>query len=69
MNYKTISDNFRYRKCELGYSYETLAEMAGMSKPILQRYATGDIKNIPLHRLDTLCQALQMHPMDFLGIP
>ena len=24
MNYKTISDNFRYRKCELGYSYETL---------------------------------------------
>ena len=21
------------------------------------------------HLLDTLCQALQMHPMDFLGIP
>ena len=34
-----------------------------------QRYATGNIKNIPLHRLDTLCQDLQMHPMDFLGIP
>lgn len=69
MNYKTISDNFRYRKCELGYSYATLAEMTGMSKSTLQRYATGNIKNIPLHRLDTLCQALQMHPMDFLGIP
>ena len=54
MNYKTISDNFRYRKCELGYSYETLAEMTGMSKSTLQRYATGNIKNIPLHRLDTL---------------
>ena len=69
MNYKTISDNFRYRKCELVYSYETLAEMTGMLKSTLQRYATGNIKNIPLHRLDTLCQALQMHPMDFLGIP
>ena len=69
MNYKTISDNFRYRKCELGYSYETLAEMTGMLKSTLQRYATGNIKNIPPHRLDTLCQALQMHPMDFLGIP
>lgn len=43
--------------------------MTGMSKSTLQRYATGNIKNIPLHRLDTLCQALQMHPMDFLGIP
>ena len=69
MDYNVIADNFRYRKNELGYSYETLAEMAGMSKSTLQRYATGNIKNIPLHRLDTLCQALQMHPMDFLGIP
>lgn len=43
--------------------------MTGMSKSTLQRYATGNIKNIPLHRLDVLCQALQMHPMDFLGIP
>lgn len=69
MDYNVIADNFRYRKNELGYSYETLAEMTGMSKSTLQRYATGNIKNIPLHRLDTLCQALQMHPMDFLGIP
>lgn len=69
MDYNVIADNFCYRKNELGYSYETLAEMTGMSKSTLQRYATGNIKNIPLHRLDTLCQALQMHPMDFLGIP
>ena len=54
MDYNVIADNFRYRKNELGYSYETLAEMTGMSKSTLQRYATGNIKNIPLHRLDTL---------------
>lgn len=69
MDYNVIADNFRYRKNELGYSYKTLAEMTGMSKSTLQRYATGNIKNIPLHRLYTLCQALQVHPMDFLGIP
>ena len=55
MDYTVIASNFRFRKEELSYSYETLAEMTGMSKSTLQRYATGNIKNIPLHRLDTLC--------------
>lgn len=47
MDYNVIADNFRYRKNELGYSYETLAEMTGMSKSTLQRYATGNIKKHP----------------------
>ena len=68
MNYKTISDNFRYRKNELGYSYETLAEMTGMSKSTLQRYATGNIKNIPLRRLAAPCPTLEVDLGWVLGL-
>lgn len=68
MNYKTISDNFRYRKCELGYSYQTLAEKTGLTKSTLQRYEKGSIKNAPIARLEDLCRGLEMSVEELMGL-
>lgn len=62
-----IAERIRCRRQELGYSYQTLADLTGMSKSTLNRYENGDIANIPLSRLETLSKALQVNPDWLLG--
>lgn len=64
---REIAQRLRARRTELGYSYQTLAELTGMSKSSLQRYETGGIMNIPLSRLETLTNALGVSPDWLLG--
>jgi len=64
---RQIAQRLRARRTELGYSYQTLASLTGMSKSSLQRYETGDIMNIPLSRLETLSSALCVSPDWLLG--
>lgn len=60
---KTINE----RKQALGYSYQDIAIKTGMSKSTIQRYATGDIGNIPLDKLEVLASALEISPSQLLG--
>ena len=50
-----------------GKSYGELAELTGIPKSALQRYATGETAKIPLNRLEALAQALQTTPSYLLG--
>lgn len=62
-----IVDRLRFKRLQLGYSYQDLATLTGMSKSTLQRYETGEIKNIPLSKLKILASALQTTPDWILG--
>lgn len=62
-----IAARIRQRRKELGYSYQDLANLTGMNKSSLQRYESGSIGNIPLHRLETLAKALQVSPAWLMG--
>lgn len=62
-----IVDRIRSKREQLGYSYQDLAELTGMTKSTLQRYETGDIKNIPLSRIKILASALQTTPEWIMG--
>ena len=64
---KEIARRLKERREALGYSFQQLAELTGMSKSTLQRYESGAIKNIPLARLETLTTALQTTPEQLLG--
>lgn len=50
-----------------GASYGELAEMTGISKSALQRYATGETEKIPFNRLEAMAKALKTTPEYLLG--
>jgi repressor LexA len=64
---KDIIDRVKTKRIELGYSFQDLAELTGMSKSTLQRYETGGIKNIPLNMLKVLAMALKVTPEWIIG--
>ena len=64
---RAIAMRIAERRKELGMSYQDLADATGMSKSTLQRYETGDIKNIPLHKLRTLASGLHTSPSELMG--
>ena len=62
-----IRKRLKERREELGYSYQTLANLTGMCKSTLQRYETGAIGNLPLDKLDTLAKALNCSAAYLMG--
>lgn len=62
-----IRKRIKERREELGYSYQTLADLTGMSKSTLQRYETGAIGNLPLDKLDVLAKALKCTAAHLMG--
>lgn len=64
---QSIADRIRNRRTELGYSYQDLANLTGMNKSSLQRYETGSIANIPLHRLQIIANSLEVSPSWLMG--
>lgn len=64
---KAIVNRIKERRIELGYSFQDLANLTGMSKSTLQRYETGSIKNIPLDKLKVLASALRVSPEWIMG--
>ena len=63
-----IVSRIKTRRLELGMSYQDLANKTGMSKSTLQRYEAGAIQNIPLDKLDVLSDALQIDPVQLIGL-
>lgn len=64
---RAIVDRVKQQRQRLGYSYQDLANITGMSKSTLQRYETGGIKNLPLDRLQVLASALEVTPEYIMG--
>lgn len=64
---RDIIKRIKDRRQELGYSFQDLANLTGMSKSTLQRYETGAIKNIPLDKLKVLASALEVAPEWIMG--
>jgi len=57
---ETIPERIRQRRKELGLSYGELAERTGISKGTLQRYESGNIRDIPTQKLQTIAAALEV---------
>lgn len=62
-----IAKRMKERRIELGLSYQDMADKTGMSKSSIQRYETGGIANIPLHRLKDIASALKVSPEWLMG--
>ena len=62
-----IRERIKKRREELGYSYQNLADLTGLSKSTLQRYETGGIGNLPLDKLEILAKALRFSPAYLMG--
>ncbi|MEG0874470.1 MAG: helix-turn-helix transcriptional regulator [Clostridiales bacterium] len=62
-----IIKRIKEKRIEKGLSYQQLADITKMSKSTLQRYETGEIENIPLHRLEVLANALGCTPAYLMG--
>lgn len=62
-----VAKRMKQRRIELGYSYEELGQLTGMSKSTLQRYENGGIANVPLDKLSDISSALNVNPEWLLG--
>lgn len=62
-----IMERMKNRRIELDMSYQTLADKVGISKSTLQRYETGNIKNMPVDKLEAVAEALMVSPAYLMG--
>ena len=52
---------------ELDYSFNTLANLTGVSKSALQRYTTEQSSKIPINKLKAIAAALRLDPVQLMG--
>lgn len=62
-----IRNRISQKKSELNLSYQDMSEKTGLSKSTLQRYITGDIRNLGLDKLEILAKALEVTPSYLMG--
>jgi transcriptional regulator with XRE-family HTH domain len=62
-----IVKKIKDRRIELEMSYQDLADKTGMSKSTLQRYETGEIRNIKLDKIEILAKGLNVTPEYLMG--
>lgn len=63
----TIAERILHRMRDRDLSYGDLSRMTGISKAMLQRYATGDTQKIPMNKLPIIADALGTTPAELLG--
>ena len=63
----TISERLLAILNEKGLSYGELANLTGIPKSALQRYATGVTRKIPLDRIEAIADALAVPAAEILG--
>lgn len=61
------NSNLRRRRRELGYTLAQLADMVGVRDATIQRYESGEIRNIKRETLLKLSQALRCTPGYLMG--
>lgn len=67
MNTEQVVKRIKQARIDQGLSYQSLADITGMSKSTLQRYETGHIKNLSVGNLEILANALKVSPAYLMG--
>jgi transcriptional regulator with XRE-family HTH domain len=57
-----FKDKVKRRRLELGLTLEDVAKAVGVSAPTIQRYESGEIKNIRKDKIKALADALRVKP-------
>ena len=59
----------RDRRLELGLTMKEVADAVGVTEATVSRWESGDIANMKRSRIFNLANALQLSPLDILGLP
>ena len=63
----TIGDRMRFRRRELHYTLDEVAQKINVSKQTIQRYETGVIGNIPSDKIENIAKVLDTTPAYLMG--
>ena len=62
-----ISDILKQRRSELDLTLKYIADYIGVSEATVQRWESGNIKNLRHSGIVKLAEVLKMHPGDLMG--
>lgn len=62
-----FKDKVKNRRIELNLTLEDVAKIVGVSTPTIQRYESGEIKNVRRDKIKLLADALQVSPAYLMG--
>ena len=62
-----FKDIVRKRRLEIGATLEEIGKAVGVSKATVQRWESGEIKNVRRDKIDRLADALQTTPSCLMG--
>lgn len=62
-----LSDKIKARREELGLTLQEIGDYIGVSKPTVQRYESGEIKNLKLETIEKLSEILKVSPAYLMG--
>jgi transcriptional regulator with XRE-family HTH domain len=62
-----FKDKIKNRRLELGLTLEEIAEKTGVTAPTIQRYESGEIKNMRRDKVAKLAIALNLSPAYLMG--
>ncbi len=57
-----FKDKIKKRRLELGLTLEDIAKLVGVTAPTIQRYESGEIKNVGKDKIKDLADALNLSP-------
>lgn len=67
-----FKDKIKKHRLELGLTLEDIAKLVGVTAPTIQRYESGEIKNVGKNKIKALADALNLSPsylMDWDEVP
>lgn len=62
-----FKDKIKTRRLELNLTLEEVAKKVGVSSPTIQRYESGEIKNVRKDKIKKLADALELSPAYLMG--
>ena len=62
-----MNDKIKNRREELGLTLQEVGDYIGVSKATVQRYESGEIKNLKLVIIEKLTQVLKINPSYLMG--
>lgn len=62
-----LNDRIKYRRQQLGYTLLYMADQLGVKEATVQRYESGDIKNIKHETVVSIAKILQCDPAYLMG--
>lgn len=62
-----FKDKIKQRREELNLTLQEVADKVGVTAPTIQRYESGEIKNVRRDKIDKLSKALDVTPSYLMG--